>query len=417
MHRGSCQRDAAREQVRWHTRFTTFLLEERRRSRPSDVSSIHQAGPDTREPDWRTPLLAALRRPGQVECHELGSAFRVVRAEQRWAVPQQPVHGARNWTAYRKVLLDGGPAVALDVSADNQLFAAGVWDRSIALFDLATGQTVHRFRSASQLLGPARALLFPETMPHLLFSGATDKRLLAWDIRTGRIALRLVGHRASVDAVAAHPRLSFAVVSGSADETIRVWDTRASGNLCIHELHGHQGGIRALVCRSTEPQLLSASEDCTVRVWDLAQGTAKSVSTRHAQAVIGLSTRWVEAVGAADEIEQLVSLSADGARIWNMPEMKLVEEITGASATLSAVAVSEDGQMVTADLEGQLHWWDNSRHCWQTSMLASSETDARPSSLSIGGFPIVLSAVFDRSATRLITGCSDDSIRMWRIHL
>ncbi|KAK4533038.1 hypothetical protein CCYA_CCYA15G3895 [Cyanidiococcus yangmingshanensis] len=407
--------DLAREQVSWNRRFASRLFARELGSRAESGCSPSSAWLDAPKPNWRTPLLAALEQQRQNENLESGKApLSLVRAEKQWPVPLFPETTASRWAVYRKVVLDGGQVVALGVSADNQTFAAGVWDRTIRLLDLATGQTVHVFRSDSQLLGPARTLLFPESTPHLLFSGAADKRVLGWDVRTGRVALRLVGHRASVDALAAHPRLSFVVTSGGADETIRVWDTRASGNMCVHELTGHQNRVRALVCRATEPQLLSASEDCTVRVWDLAQGTAQSVCTRHTDAVVGLSIRWIEAASAADELEQLVSLSADGVRIWNMPGMELVEEIDGTSSTLSAVAVSEDGQIVTSDLDGNIHLWDAVRHNWHTRVVASFDADARTPSSMAPIPPIVLSAVFDRSATRLLTGCSDHSIRMWR---
>ncbi|WP_204281242.1 hypothetical protein, partial [Proteus mirabilis] len=42
------------------------------------------------------------------------------------------------WTLYRQVWVENSWPVALDVASDNVTFAAGVWDRSIRLFDLAS---------------------------------------------------------------------------------------------------------------------------------------------------------------------------------------------------------------------------------------------------------------------------------------
>lgn len=55
------------------------------------------------------------------------------------------------------------------------------------------------------------------------------------------------------------------ICSGSADETVRIWNTQSLA--CVHTLHGHRGGVSSIL--STEMFVFSASEDSTVKVWDI----------------------------------------------------------------------------------------------------------------------------------------------------
>jgi WD40 repeat protein len=60
-------------------------------------------------------------------------------------------------------------------------------------------------------------------------------------------------------------------VSGSSDETLRVWDL-ASGQ-CTRTLKGHTGWVWAVaVAVTADGRAVSGSSDETLRVWDLASG-------------------------------------------------------------------------------------------------------------------------------------------------
>ena len=63
------------------------------------------------------------------------------------------------------------------------------------------------------------------------------------------------------------------IVSGSGDETVRVWDLE-TGARSASPLTGHtdRGAAVAVGERDGRPVIVSGSGDETVRVWDLATG-------------------------------------------------------------------------------------------------------------------------------------------------
>ena len=81
-------------------------------------------------------------------------------------------------------------------------------------------------------------------------------------------------HEDGVEAVAVGQRQGRAViVSGSDDETVRVWDLE-SGELVLGPLTGHDEAVGAVAVgeRQGRPVIVSGSDDETVRVWDLESG-------------------------------------------------------------------------------------------------------------------------------------------------
>jgi WD40 repeat protein len=60
------------------------------------------------------------------------------------------------------------------------------------------------------------------------------------------------------------------IVSGSSDNTVRVWDA-GSGEL-RHTLEGHTSNMRAVVVSQDGGTIISGSDDKTVRIWDAHSG-------------------------------------------------------------------------------------------------------------------------------------------------
>ncbi|TFK26395.1 WD40 repeat-like protein [Coprinopsis marcescibilis] len=98
----------------------------------------------------------------------------------------------------------------------------------------------------------------------LLISGSLDNTIRLWDIETGKATGALFGHIEGVWSVAAD---KLRVVSGSHDRTIKVW-SREDGK-CIATLVGHQAAVSCLALG--EDKIVSGSDDNDIKVWSFSQ--------------------------------------------------------------------------------------------------------------------------------------------------
>ena len=75
----------------------------------------------------------------------------------------------------------------------------------------------------------------------LLASGSADGTVRLWDTSTGAEAAVLEGHTDWINSVAFSPDGLLASGSGSSDGTVRLWDTSAGAQVAV--LEGHTDGV------------------------------------------------------------------------------------------------------------------------------------------------------------------------------
>jgi len=76
----------------------------------------------------------------------------------------------------------------------------------------------------------------------------------------------LDGHRDHPTCIAKHPQKLSSLASASADGEMRIWDL--SARKCVSNWQGHDGLVRGLTYSSDGTQLLSCSDDKTVKFWN-----------------------------------------------------------------------------------------------------------------------------------------------------
>lgn len=244
---------------------------------------------------------------------------------------QNIIHVKPEWHAPWKLMrvISGhlGWVRALAVEPDNKWFASGAGDRTIKIWDLATGSLK---LTLTGHISTVRGLAVSPRQPYL-FSCGEDKMVKCWDLETNKVIRHYHGHLSGVYTLSLHPTLDV-LVTGGRDGVARVWDMRTRSN--IHVLAGHKGTVSDVKCQEADPQIITSSLDSTVRLWDLAAGKTMGVLTHHKKGVRALALHPKEftfASGSTGSIKQ-----------WKCPEGAFMQNFEGHNSIINSLSVNED---------------------------------------------------------------------------
>ena len=101
-----------------------------------------------------------------------------------------------------------------------------------------------------------------------IVSGSGDNSVRVWDVLTGVELQKLKGHTGWVNSVVFSSN-GTRIVSGSDDNSVRVWD--ASTGVELQKLKGHTSSVNSVAFLSDGARIVSGSFDNSVRVWDASK--------------------------------------------------------------------------------------------------------------------------------------------------
>jgi len=142
---------------------------------------------------------------------------------------------------------------------DENILATGSYDATIRIWDIESCQEVRKLVGHTSGI---RCLQFDDTK---LMSGSLDNTIKVWNWRTGECLRTFAAHTGGVVSLNFNSQF---LASGSMDQTIRVYDLR-SCTKGTFLLRGHTDWVNAVKIDAASRTLFSASDDCTVRLWDL----------------------------------------------------------------------------------------------------------------------------------------------------
>ena len=313
-----------------------------------------------------------------------GIGRRSIKPTPKWHAP---------WKLMRVISGHQGWVRSIAVEPGNDWFASGAADRTIKIWDLASGTL--RVTLTGHV-NAVRALVVSPRHPYL-FSAGEDKTVKCWDLETNKVIREYHGHLSGVYCMEMHPTLDL-LITGGRDSVARVWDMRTKAQ--THTLGGHEQTVHSVLTNSTEPQVITGSMDSTIRLWDLVKGQPRVVLTHHKKAVRSM-------VGHSKEFA-FISGAADNLKKWALPDGIFVSNYSGHNTIINSLALSQDDVLVSGGDDGSLKFWDYaSGYSFQ-----ESQTKAQPGSLeSEAG---IYSMAFDKTGLRLITGEADKTIKIYK---
>lgn len=216
-------------------------------------------------------------------------------------------------------------------------------------------------------------------------SGSVDNTLRVWDSATGQCLQTFKKH---TDVITCVTVLSDGcVVSGSSDNTLRIWE--ATTGRCLHILNEHSDEI---TCMAELPngRVVSGSKDRTIRVWDSASGQCLQTLIGHESKVSHI---------AVFPDGRVASCSNDTIRIWDTISGQCLWILDGHKG-ITCMAVHSNDYLLSGSRDKTLQVWDvSSGRCLQT---LKGHTDG-----------ITCIAVLPDS--HVVSGSLDKTLRVWDI--
>ena len=139
---------------------------------------------------------------------------------------------------------------------EENILATGSYDSTIKLWDIEKGEVIRTLQGHTSGI---RALQFDD---RLLVSGSLDNTVKIWNWRSGE-CINTLHHQGGVISVHMDGDL---LASGSADRSIKVFNFKTNISWC---LRGHTDWVNQVRLDLASRTLLSASDDLTVKLWDL----------------------------------------------------------------------------------------------------------------------------------------------------
>lgn len=216
----------------------------------------------------------------------------------------------------------------------------------------------------------------------------------------------LEGHTSSVNAVALGERANGnqVIVSGSEDNTLRIWDLE--GGALLGELWGHSNIFTVMTsagCVNASPILVSGSKDNTVRLWDL--------ETRLPLGELRGHEGYVTAVALGDCANGnrvVVSGSQDKTvRVWNLETQALLGELRGHEGPITSVALGRCAKGNRVVISGSQ---DNTVRVWDLETREPLGAPLRGHSLSVTAVAVGADA---NDHSLIVSGGQDKIVRIW----
>ena len=150
------------------------------------------------------------------------------------------------------------------VAMVGDIIVTGSEDATVKVWNRVSGKL------QTTLVGHTAGVTEVAITDNTIISSSQDGTIRFWDLTTGEEKQILKEHNAAVDAISLSKDGTI-LVSGSGDETIKVWDlSNLSTGKSLKTLKGHSAPIYSVAISENNQIIVSGSGDKTIKVWDLA---------------------------------------------------------------------------------------------------------------------------------------------------
>lgn len=263
-----------------------------------------------------------------------------------------------------------------------------------------------------------------------LVSGSYDKTIRLWSLCTGQVQNTLTEHINRITCVAISPD-GQTLASGSYDKTIRLW-ALSTGEL-LHTLTGRPDRVRYLAF-SPNGQMLISSGDWEIKIWAVRTGKLLRILAGNSNSARSIAFSPNGHTCAVASLEGTLEL-------WNPHTGRLIRTFSSQLNGITSLAFSLDGQILASGSSNAIHLWYPTTGKELRSFLTQSSGTAsivfNPDGKTLGcasgktielwnwqagkrlctlsgHFRAVESVAFGPKGQILVSGSSDQTIKIWQ---
>ncbi|HEU4418399.1 MAG TPA: protein kinase [Planctomycetota bacterium] len=283
-----------------------------------------------------------------------------------------------------------GPISGLAMDATGDRLVAGVTYGPPRVFDLSARRVAVVLEDNPSDARPLRApaVAFVDGGLSVAAFGHQDERIRVWNAAAGNITRTLELRTPAQRAIAVSP-LGNRVALGAADHSICIVDPLTGYEM--GRLTGHRDTVSTMTFSADGSQLVSGSEDRSVRIWDIA------------------SSREVRVIETAGAVHSVAKSSMDGELAVGLEDGSIWRY--GADGSKRDQLSGHEGQVhgLTYDHEGTRlasASFDRTVRVWSTA-------DGRQLAILVGHELAVTHVQFAAKGSILASGSADGSVRLW----
>ncbi|CAR29921.1 ZYRO0G20152p [Zygosaccharomyces rouxii] len=234
-------------------------------------------------------------------------------------------------------------------------------------------------------------------------SASWDKTLRLWDVATGQTYQRFVGHKSDVMSVAIDRKASM-IISGSRDRTVKVWTIRGQ---CLATMLGHNDWVSQVRIAPTEDAnddtvtVISAGMDKMVKAWNVNQFQIEADFIGH--------NNYVNTITASPDGSLVASAGKDGEiMLWNLAD-KVPMYTLSAQDEVFALAFSPNRYWLSAATSSGIKIF-----CLDPKYLVD-ELKPEFAGYTKASEPHAVSLAWSADGQTLFAGYTDNVIRVWQV--
>lgn len=249
-----------------------------------------------------------------------------------------------------------GDVYCVAISPDNTKLATGSFDKTVRLWDLATGKAIAVYRGHE---GKVMAVAFSPDGTKLA-SGGQDKTVRVWTVVTEAAeGDKVADGPAAEQTLKEHPShllgLAFSpngktIAAATGAKTVHLWNVDDGKE--TRKIEAHEGSVYVVAFSPDGQKLATGGLDKAVKLWNVADGTELKKFEGHVEGVFTLSFSRDGSFVYSGGSDRTI-------RKWNLADGMQAALYEGHHGWVCGLGVlPDDKRLVAVDFGGHVYSWD-----------------------------------------------------------